>query len=116
MTPPLSVLQNRGLRVALVTDGRMSGASGKVPAAIHVTPEAADGGAIAKIKNGDLIRIDADAGTLEVIVAAAEWEKRKPASADLSAKQAGVGRELFACFRQLAGRADEGGSIFGATS
>jgi phosphogluconate dehydratase len=112
MTPPLSVLQNRGLKVALVTDGRMSGASGKVPAAIHVTPEAADGGAIARIRDGDIIRVDADAGTLEVKVAAAEWSGRTPVTADLSANNFGVGRELFSSFRRLAGRADEGASIF----
>jgi phosphogluconate dehydratase len=112
MTPPLSVLQNRGLKVALVTDGRMSGASGKVPAAIHVTPEAADGGAIAKIRNGDIIRVDADAGTLEVKVPAAEWKERSAVTADLSANRFGVGRELFSSFRRLAGRADEGASIF----
>jgi phosphogluconate dehydratase len=112
MTPPLSVLQNRGLKVALVTDGRMSGASGKVPAAIHVTPEAADGGAIAKIRNGDIIRVDADTGTLEVKVPATEWSARAPVTADLSANSFGVGRELFSSFRRLAGRADEGASIF----
>ncbi len=112
MTPPLSVLQNRGLKVALVTDGRMSGASGKVPAAIHVTPEAADGGPIAKIRDGDIIRVDADAGTLEVKVPAAEWSARTPVAADLSANSFSVGRELFSSFRRLAGRADEGASIF----
>ncbi len=73
LTPPLGVLQDRGLRVALVTDGRMSGASGKVPAAIHVTPEAADGGAIARIRDGDMIRVDADKGRLEVLVGEAEF-------------------------------------------
>jgi phosphogluconate dehydratase len=112
MTPPLSVLQNRGLKVALVTDGRMSGASGKVPAAIHVTPEAADGGPIAKIRDGDIIRVDADAGTLEVKVPAAEWSARPAIAADLSTNSFGVGRELFSSFRRLAGRADEGASIF----
>ena len=112
LTPPLSVLQNRGLKVALVTDGRMSGASGKVPAAIHVTPEAADGGPISKIRDGDVIRIDADAGTLEVKVKALEWKKRKPVSVDLSGNTSGVGRELFSSFRKLAGRADQGASIF----
>jgi phosphogluconate dehydratase len=112
MTPPLSVLQNRGLKVALVTDGRMSGASGKVPAAIHVTPEAADGGTIAKIRDGDIIRVDADAGTLEVKVPATEWGARSAVTADLSSHSFGVGRELFSSFRRLAGRADEGASIF----
>ena len=112
MTPPLSVLQNRGLKVALVTDGRMSGASGKVPAAIHVTPEAADGGPIAKIRDGDIIRVDADAGTLEVKVPTTDWSARTPITADLSSNSFGVGRELFSSFRRLAGRADEGASIF----
>ena len=112
MTPPLSVLQNRGLRVALVTDGRMSGASGKVPAAIHVTPEAADGGAIARIQDGDMIRIDADKGTLEVLVDAVEFAKRPMAVADLSSNNFGTGRELFSVFRKLAGPANQGASIF----
>jgi phosphogluconate dehydratase len=112
MTPPLSVLQDKGFRVGLVTDGRMSGASGKVPAAIHVTPEAADGGAIAKIRDGDVIRIDADNGRLEILVDAREFAARVPATADLSKNEEGTGRELFKAFRNLAGRADQGASIF----
>ena len=112
MTPPLSVLQNRGLRVALVTDGRMSGASGKVPAAIHVTPEAADGGNIGRILDGDVIRIDAGAGTLQVLVPDAEFAARPLATANLAANETGVGRELFASFRRIAGPADRGASIF----
>jgi phosphogluconate dehydratase len=112
LTPPLAVLQNRGLKVALVTDGRMSGASGKVPAAIHVTPEAADGGSIGRIRDGDIIRIDADAGTLEVLVNETEFKARPLATADLSANAWGTGRELFAAFRKLAGSADQGASIF----
>ncbi len=112
MTPPLSVLQDKGFRVGLVTDGRMSGASGKVPAAIHVTPEAANGGAIARIRDGDVIRIDAIAGRLEVLVDAREFVARLPATADLSKNEQGTGRELFAAFRNLAGRADQGASIF----
>ncbi len=112
LTPPLAVLQNRGLKVALVTDGRMSGASGKIPAAIHVTPEAVDGGPIARIRDGDIIRIDADAGTLEVLVDAAEFAARPLATADLSQNNWGTGRELFAAFRKLAGPADQGASIF----
>jgi phosphogluconate dehydratase len=112
MTPPLSVLQDKGFRVGLVTDGRMSGASGKVPAAIHVTPEAADGGAIAKIRDGDVIRIDADKGRLEILVDAKEFAARVPATADLSHNEQGTGRELFKAFRNLAGRADQGASIF----
>jgi phosphogluconate dehydratase len=114
MTPPLAVLQDLGYRVALITDGRMSGASGKVPAAIHVTPEAADGGAIAKIIDGDVIRIDATSGRLEVLVDATEFAKRPLATQDMSINEMGTGRELFAAFRNLAGRADQGASIFGA--
>jgi phosphogluconate dehydratase len=112
MTPPLAVLQDLGYRVALITDGRMSGASGKVPAAIHVTPEAADGGAIAKIKDGDVIRIDASKGTLEILVDAKEFAARPLATKDMSSNELGTGRELFAAFRNLAGRADQGASIF----
>ena len=110
LTPPLAVLQDRGFRVALVTDGRMSGASGKVPAAIHLTPEAVDGGAIAKIRDGDMIRLDAEKGTLEVL---ADLSGRETVKADLSANAHGTGRELFQAFRSIAGRADAGASIFG---
>jgi phosphogluconate dehydratase len=113
MTPPLAVLQERGFRVALVTDGRMSGASGKVPAAIHVTPEAADGGPIARLIDGDIIRIDATKGTMEVLVDAKEFNARALATKDMSDNEQGTGRELFAAFRNLAGRADQGASIFG---
>ena len=109
LTPPLAVLQDKGFRVALVTDGRMSGASGKVPAAIHLTPEAVDGGPIAKIRDGDVIRLDADAGTLEVL---ADISMREPVKVDLSANNQGTGRELFQAFRNIAGRADQGASIF----
>jgi phosphogluconate dehydratase len=112
LTPPLGVLQDRGYRVALVTDGRMSGASGKVPAAIHVTPEAKDGGPIARIRSGDMIRLDAVSGTLEVLVDPAEFAARPAAVADLSANEFGLGRELFAPFRHLVGAADEGASVF----
>ncbi|MBR0826376.1 phosphogluconate dehydratase [Bradyrhizobium manausense] len=112
LMPPLGVLQDRGLKVALVTDGRLSGASGKVPAAIHVTPEAAEGGTIAKICDGDLIRVDAIAGRLEVLVDPAEWRAREPMRFDSSIVQSGVGRELFAIFRDRVGRADNGASIF----
>jgi phosphogluconate dehydratase len=112
LTPPLAVLQEKGFRVALVTDGRMSGASGKVPAAIHLTPEAAEGGAIARIRDGDMIRLDANAGTLEILADAAEFERRKPVQIDLSANQAGTGRELFAAFRAITGSALQGASIF----
>ena len=112
LTPPLAVLQEKGFRVALVTDGRMSGASGKVPAAIHLTPEAAEGGPIAKIRDGDMIRVDADAGTLEVLADAAEFHARPPVRIDLSANHQGTGRELFAAFRAITGSAAQGASIF----
>ena len=79
LTPPLGVLQKKGFRVALVTDGRMSGASGKVPAAIHVSPEALAGGPLGKVRDGDVIRLDAVAGTLDALVDAAEWAAREPA-------------------------------------
>src|SRR5690606_34661387 len=112
LTPPLGVLQDRGYKVALVTDGRMSGASGKVPAAIHVTPEASDGGQIARIQDGDIVRLDAVAGTLEVLVDAAEFSGRAPATSDLDRNEFGMGRELFAIFRQNSGTADNGASVF----
>jgi phosphogluconate dehydratase len=111
LTTVLGVLQDRGQRVALLTDGRMSGASGKVPAAIHVTPEACDGGAIAKIYDGDMIRLDATNGRIDVLVDAAEFDARLPVEADLSANEYGMGRELFAVFRRNAGAADQGGSV-----
>ena len=112
LMPPLGVAQDRGHRVALVTDGRLSGASGKVPAAIHVTPEAEAGGAIAKIRDGDLIRLDAPAGRLDVLVDPAEWAARTPETYDLRAAHFGVGRELFSAFRAAVGRAEQGASIF----
>ncbi|MCC0028805.1 MAG: phosphogluconate dehydratase [Brucellaceae bacterium] len=112
LTPVLGILQDRGQKVALVTDGRMSGASGKVPAAIHVTPEALDGGMIARVHDGDMMRLDAEAGTLEVLVDDAEFARRDNAEADLSGNQHGMGRELFAAFRSLAGRADAGAAVF----
>ncbi|CAA0105974.1 Phosphogluconate dehydratase [Starkeya nomas] len=112
LMPPLGVLQDRGNKVALVTDGRLSGASGKVPAAIHVTPEAADGGAIALIRDGDLIRLDAVAGTLTVLVDPEVWAERAPVPANLAASHVGVGRELFASFRAAVGTADTGATIF----
>ncbi len=113
LTPTLGILQDRGFKVALLTDGRMSGASGKVPAAIHVTPEAVDGGPIARIRDGDMIRLDAEAGTLDVLGDIAEFSSRAPAEANLSAEHHGMGRELFAGFRQLVGPADKGASVFG---
>ncbi len=111
LTPILSILQGRGQKVALVTDGRMSGASGKVPAAIHVSPEALDGGAIAYLQDGDHVRVDAVKGELEILTQGVL--DRQPATADLSANQFGVGRDLFGAFRANVGSADTGASIFG---
>ena len=111
LTPILGSLQDRGFRVALVTDGRMSGASGKVPAAIHVTPEAAAGGAIARVRDGDVLRLDAAAGRLDVLGDAAEFAARAPAEADLSANACGIGRELFAAFRSNVGPAEAGAAV-----
>ena len=111
LTPPLGVTLDRGHKVALVTDGRMSGASGKVPAAIHLSPEAADGGPIAKIRDGDMIRLDASAGTLEVLVPAEEFEAREPARPDLTGSHEGIGRELFAAFRASVGAAETGAAV-----
>ena len=111
LTPPLAVLQGKGFKVALVTDGRMSGASGKVPAAIHVSPEAAAGGPLAKVQDGDLIRLDGVAGTLQVLVSEAEWAARPLAQmpAELrAANGVGMGRELFANLRRNALKAEEG--------
>ena len=108
LTPTLSVLQDRGLKVALVTDGRMSGASGKVPAAIHVAPEAADGGPISLLRDGDVVRLDAKAGTLECL---SDLSDRKPAVADLSGNGNGVGRELFEVFRNSVGPSTEGAGV-----
>jgi phosphogluconate dehydratase len=111
LSPALGVLQDRGRKVALVTDGRMSGASGKTPAAIHLSPEAADGGLLARLKNGDLIRLDAEAGTLEVLVDAAALAAR-PALPDPRAGEYGYGRELFAHMRRAAGPAEQGAGVF----
>jgi len=109
LTPTLSVLQDRGLKVALVTDGRMSGASGKVPAAIHVSPEAACGGPIARLCDGDIVRLDAVAGTLTALVP--DFDRRPLATADLSANGWGSGRELFEAFRRTVGSADTGAAV-----
>jgi phosphogluconate dehydratase len=113
LTPPLGVLLDKGFKVALVTDGRMSGASGKVPAAIHVTPEAADGGPLAYVRDGDIIRVDAHKGTLEIKVAPSELMSRDRAVCRPS--EAGYGRELFGLMRRAAGPADAGAcSLFEA--
>jgi phosphogluconate dehydratase len=111
LTPPLAVLQGKGFKVALVTDGRMSGASGKVPAAIHVSPEAAAGGPLAKVRDGDVIRLDADAGLLQVLVAPAEWSVREVLPMPETLRQEnnlGMGRDLFANMRRNALCAEEG--------
>jgi phosphogluconate dehydratase len=108
LTPALAVLQKRGRHVALVTDGRMSGASGAVPAAIHVTPEALSGGAIARVRDGDMIRLDSVSGLLEALVPEAVWEARTAAVPDLRHNAAGLGRELFATMRAAAGDAEAG--------
>ena len=111
LTPPLAVLQGRGFKVALVTDGRMSGASGNVPAAIHVSPEALGGGPLAKVRDGDIIRLDAVAGTLQVLVPEAEWAARPLAERSQSlaeAHGAGFGRNLFAGMRRNVSTAEEG--------
>jgi phosphogluconate dehydratase len=112
LTPPLGVLQDQGFHVALVTDGRMSGASGKVPAAIHVTPECLAGGPLAQVRNGDVIRLDAIRGKLEVMVSAEEWQSRTPAIADLHANRNGFGRALFASARAHASGAEQGAISF----
>jgi len=113
LTPALGVLQDRGFKVALVTDGRMSGASGKVPAAIHVTPEAAAGGPLSRVRDGDVITVDATAGTLSVDVAPADLAARSSTGqAPTNDEWTGTGRELFATLRASVGPADQGATIF----
>jgi phosphogluconate dehydratase len=113
LTPPLANLQDKGFRVALVTDGRMSGASGRVPAAIHASPEALAGGPLAKIQDGDLIELDAERGLLEVRVDPAEWALRPFAPPPGPGHERGSGRELFGLFRAHATEAEAGASAFG---
>ncbi|MFC0676506.1 phosphogluconate dehydratase [Lysobacter korlensis] len=108
LTPPLGVMQDRGQRVALLTDGRMSGASGKVLAAIHVSPEALDGGPIGRVRDGDIVEIDADAGTMQAHVDETTWNARMIETGDLSRYGFGMGRELFALMRAQSGTAEEG--------
>jgi phosphogluconate dehydratase len=108
LTPPLGVLQDKGFKVALVTDGRMSGASGKVPAAIHISPEAVKGGPLGKLRDGDIVRLCANKGSLEALVDATEWDAREPAKQPPA--EPGVGRELFAIMRHFADEAEKGGS------
>ncbi len=112
LTPYLGVLQDRGFKVALVTDGRMSGASGKVPAAIHVYPEAANGGVLAKVQDGDVIRLDAKAGTLQMVVDESELAQRTALTIDLTDRHFNFGRELFGALRQNASNPEEGASMF----
>ncbi len=115
LTPELGVLQERGHLVALVTDGRMSGASGKVPAAIHVTPECLGGGPIGRVRDGDVIRLDATAGTLTALVDEAEWARRELPPRDPT-EQHGMGRELFSVFRAVASGAEDGARTFGLSA
>ena len=109
LTPFLAIIQDRGFKVALVTDGRMSGASGKVPAAIHLSPEAAAGGPIAQIQDGDMLRLNAVTGTLETL--AENWQDRHIIHPELSANEEGMGRELFSMFRRTAGPASQGAGV-----
>lgn len=109
LTPFLAIIQDRGFKVALVTDGRMSGASGKVPAAIHLSPEAAAGGPIAQIQDGDMLRLNAVTGTLETL--AENWQDRHIIHPELSENEEGMGRELFSMFRRTAGPASQGAGV-----
>ncbi len=112
LTPALANLQDAGFHVALVTDGRMSGASGKVPAAIHVSPEILADGPLGRVRDGDIIRLDASTGTLEALVPAAVWDQRTLAAADLTSSHIGMGRELFAVFRNAISEAEKGATTF----
>lgn len=112
LTPSLGVLQDQGFKVALITDGRMSGASGKVPAAIHISPEALLNGNIAKIQDGDMLILDAKNGRLEALIDKQEWEERKPSKFDKK-ETFGYGRELFASFRAQSSSAETGAMSFG---
>ncbi|MGZ8294294.1 MAG: phosphogluconate dehydratase [Telluria sp.] len=112
LTPALANLQDAGRKVALVTDGRMSGASGKVPAAIHVSPEILAGGPLGLVRDGDIIRLDAGTGTLAALVPAEVWASRTQATANLGSSQVGMGRELFAMFRSTISEAEKGAATF----
>jgi phosphogluconate dehydratase len=112
LTPTLATLQDRGFKVALVTDGRMSGASGKVPAAIHLSPEALDGGPIGMVRDGDMVELDAENGSLRLLVDDAELATRIPTRPDLSGNEYGMGRELFHSLRATVNSAEEGATIF----
>jgi phosphogluconate dehydratase len=108
LTPPLAVLQDRGFKVALVTDGRMSGASGKVPAAIHVTPEAIKGGILAKVQTGDMLEINTQTGAMDILVSEQELAKREAKLPDVAKHQIGMGREMFAGMRSTLTGAEQG--------
>lgn len=110
MTPPLGLLQDKGFKVALVTDGRMSGASGKVPSAIHISPEACKGGLLNKLKTGDVVRLDAENGVVEALVSDEELAAREPAVLTPSVQN--LGRNLYSGFRGLSGRSQEGATVF----
>ncbi|MCH9740636.1 MAG: phosphogluconate dehydratase [Epsilonproteobacteria bacterium] len=112
LMPPLGVLQDKGFKVAILTDGRMSGASGKVPSAIHCSPEALTGGLLAKVQTGDLIRFDAKNGEVQLLVEEEELNRRIVQTPDLSSNQYGFGRELFSSIRHSVGLAEEGASLF----
>jgi phosphogluconate dehydratase len=113
LTPPLAVLLDRGQRVAIVTDGRMSGASGKVPAAIHLSPEAAAGGPLSRVRDGDRIRLDSAAGTLDLLLPDDELAARAPGGAPPTGAQwTGTGRELFSALRRTVGPAERGAGVF----
>ncbi len=114
LMPPLGVLQDKGYKVAIVTDGRMSGASGKVPSAIHMTPEAAHGGLLAKVRDGDLMVLDVHGKRVELLVDEAELARREAAHPDMTHNRYGMGRELFGLMRQNVGSAEEGATIFDA--
>jgi len=111
LTPALASLQDKGFKVALITDGRMSGASGAVPAAIHITPEVASGGPLGRVRDGDLIRLDCGSGVLEAKVPAEVWNARELPQRDLSGNEYGTGRELFRLFRANAAGAEQGGGL-----
>ena len=112
LTPYLGSLQDRGFKVALVTDGRMSGASGKVPAAIHLTPETLANGPIGKILDGDIIHLDASLGTLNLVSTTEDWLQRPLAARLLNDSEYGCGRELFAFMRNKVSDPESGASVF----
>jgi len=112
MTPFLGILQDKGLKVALITDGRMSGASGKVPSAIHITPEAACGGPLAKLRDGDIVRLNAHTGEVAALVDEAEWQSRELVAYNPTGSQFGTGRELFGFMRGQVNGAEQGATVF----